>query len=257
LMWHEIRKVAEVKPVIASMSDVAASGGYYMAMGCSKIVAEQLTLTGSIGVVTGKFNLGPLYDRVGFNKEILSRGRYAEVDADNRPFTKEEEEFFATGAQRAYTQFRDKAAMSRSMEVESMEEVAQGRVWTGKAAAQRSLVDAIGGINRAIALAKDLAKIPREKKVRLVELSRSQPSLQMLLSGTRILSLLLSWGNPVERTLLLRELIEPFVPDGVREISSGPQYLMDDILVDSVVTSDHSTGSSALSALSHLLDERR
>ncbi|XP_024023119.1 serine protease SPPA, chloroplastic isoform X3 [Morus notabilis] len=87
LMWREIRLLAASKPVIASMSDLAASGGYYMAMAAQTIVAENLTLTGSIGVVTGKFNLGNLYEKIGFNKEIISRGRYAELlAAENRPF---------------------------------------------------------------------------------------------------------------------------------------------------------------------------
>ncbi|PON61657.1 ClpP/crotonase-like domain containing protein [Parasponia andersonii] len=86
LMWREIRLLAASKPVIASMSDLAASGGYYMAMAAQTIVAENLTLTGSIGVVTGKFNLGNLYEKIGFNKEIISRGRYAELfAAENRP----------------------------------------------------------------------------------------------------------------------------------------------------------------------------
>ncbi|CAN6717610.1 unnamed protein product [Malus baccata var. baccata] len=118
LMWREIRLLAASKPVIASMSDVAASGGYYMAMAADTIVAENLTLTGSIGVVTGKFNLGKLYEKIGFNKEIISRGKYAEVlAAEQRPFRPEEAELFAKSAQNAYKQFRDKAAFSRSMTI--------------------------------------------------------------------------------------------------------------------------------------------
>ncbi|KGN63762.2 hypothetical protein Csa_013861 [Cucumis sativus] len=88
LMWREIRLLAASKPVVASMADVAASGGYYMAMAAGTIVAEDLTLTGSIGVVTGKFNLGKLYEKIGFNKEIISRGRFAELlAAEQRPFS--------------------------------------------------------------------------------------------------------------------------------------------------------------------------
>ncbi|XP_059303780.1 serine protease SPPA, chloroplastic isoform X2 [Lycium ferocissimum] len=122
LMWREIRLLAESKPVIASMADVAASGGYYMAMAAQAVVAENLTLTGSIGVVTGKFNLGNLYERIGFNKETISRGRYAELTAaEQRPFRPEEAELFAKSAQHAYTQFRDKAALSRSMKVSVVE----------------------------------------------------------------------------------------------------------------------------------------
>ncbi|KAK7411295.1 hypothetical protein VNO78_02728 [Psophocarpus tetragonolobus] len=184
LMWREIRLLAASKPVVASMSDVAASGGYYMAMGADAIVAESLTLTGSIGVVTGKFNLGKLYEKIGFSKEIISRGRYAELlAAEQRPFRPDEAELFAKSAQHAYKQFRDKAALSRSMTVEKMEEVAQGRVWTGNDAASRGLVDAIGGLSRAIAIAKMKANIPQVKQVTLVEISRPSPSLPELLLG--------------------------------------------------------------------------
>ncbi|KAH1111565.1 hypothetical protein AAZX31_04G144400 [Glycine max] len=184
LMWREIRLLAASKPVIASMSDVAASGGYYMAMGADVIVAESLTLTGSIGVVTGKFNLGKLYEKIGFNKEIISRGRYAELlAAEQRPFRPDEAELFAKSAQHAYKQFRDKAASSRSMTVEKMEEFAQGRVWTGKDAALRGLVDAIGGLSRAIAIAKMKADIPQDRQVTLVEISRASPSLPEILLG--------------------------------------------------------------------------
>ncbi|TMW99818.1 hypothetical protein EJD97_001916 [Solanum chilense] len=184
LMWREIRLLAESKPVIASMADVAASGGYYMAMATQAIVAENLTLTGSIGVVTGKFNLGKLYEKIGFNKETISRGRYAELTAaEQRPFRPEEAELFAKSAQHAYTQFRDKAALSRSMTVDKMEEVAQGRVWTGKAALSRGLVDAVGGLSRAVAIAKQKANIPQDRQVSVVELSRPSTSLPEVLSG--------------------------------------------------------------------------
>ncbi|XP_062116814.1 serine protease SPPA, chloroplastic isoform X4 [Humulus lupulus] len=184
LMWREIRLLAASKPVVASMSDLAASGGYYMAMAADTIVAENLTLTGSIGVVTGKFNLGNLYEKIGFNKEILSRGKYAELlAAENRPFKPDEAELFSRSAQRAYQQFRDKAALSRSMSEDKMEEVAQGRVWTGKDAASRGLVDAIGGLSRAVAIAKQKANIPQDRKVTLVELSRPSPTLPEILSG--------------------------------------------------------------------------
>ncbi|KAL2338251.1 hypothetical protein Fmac_012697 [Flemingia macrophylla] len=184
LMWREIRLLAASKPVIASMSDVAASGGYYMAMGAGVIVAESLTLTGSIGVVTGKFNLGKFYEKIGFNKEIISRGRYAELHAaEQRSFRPDEAELFSKSAQHAYKQFRDKTAFSRQMTVEKMEEVAQGRVWTGKDAASHGLIDAIGGLSRAVAIAKMKANIPQDRQVTVVELSRPSPSLPEILSG--------------------------------------------------------------------------
>ncbi|EPS58819.1 hypothetical protein M569_15993, partial [Genlisea aurea] len=185
LMWREIKLLAASKPVVASMSDVAASGGYYMAMAAQTIVAEYLTLTGSIGVVTGKFNLERLYERIGFNKEIISRGKYAELTAaEQRPFRPDEAELFAKSAENAYRSFRDKAAASRSMTVEKMEEVAQGRVWTGNDAASRGLVDAIGGLSRAVAIAKKKANLPLDEPVTLVELSKpSGASFFDILSG--------------------------------------------------------------------------
>lgn len=183
LLWRELRLLAAKKPLIASMADVAASGGYYMAMAAGTIVAEKLTLTGSIGVVTGRFSLEKLYERIGYTKEIISRGKFAELDAEQRPFRPDEKEFFAKSAQNSYKRFRDKAALSRSMEIEKMEEVAQGRVWTGKAAKERGLVDTIGGISKAVAIAKQKAGIPPENKVSLVELSRRQLSLSDVLKS--------------------------------------------------------------------------
>jgi len=168
-------------------------------------------------LIVGKFNLGQLYEKIGFNKEIISRGRYAELlAAEQRPFRPDEAELFAKSAQNAYKQFRDKAAFSRSMPVDKMEEVAQGRVWTGNDAASRGLVDTIGGFSRAIAIAKLKANIPQDRQVSLVELSRSSPSLPEILSGI---------GNTlvgVDTTLkeLLREL----------SISDGVQARMDGIM---------------------------
>jgi len=190
LMWREVKKLAEKKPVIASMADVAASGGYYIAMACSKIVAEPLTVTGSIGVVTGKFNLGELYAKVGYTKELISRGRFAELLADNRAFNSEEARLFEEAARHAYESFRNKAAESRGMSVDAMQEVAQGRVWTGKQALQIGLVDALGGVHAAVTLAKQAAGLAADEKVAVVEVGRARSSPLALLQGGAIASLL-------------------------------------------------------------------
>ncbi|KAK9824686.1 hypothetical protein WJX72_012391 [[Myrmecia] bisecta] len=183
LMWREIQQLAKKKPVIASMGDVAASGGYYLAMAANKIIAEPLTITGSIGVVTGKFNLSELYRKVGYSKEVISRGKYAELLNDSRPFTEEEEQYFSASAQFAYESFRDKAAHSRGMAVEDMQKVAQGRVWSGQRALQVKLVDGLGGMSRAIAVAKQAADIDAKEAVRVVELSKAKPSPLALVGG--------------------------------------------------------------------------
>ncbi|XP_010537423.1 PREDICTED: serine protease SPPA, chloroplastic [Tarenaya hassleriana] len=236
LMWREIRLLAEKKPVIASMSDVAASGGYYMAMAANAIVAENLTLTGSIGVVTARFTLAKLYEKIGLNKETISRGKYAELlAADQRPFKPEEAELFAKSAQHAYQLFRDKAASSRSMPSEKMEEVAQGRVWTGKDAHSHGLVDALGGLSRAVAIAKQKANIPLGRKVTVVELSRPSPSLPEILSGIG------SSVIGVERTL--KELAEELT------VGEGVQARMDGILLQQL------TGDSSATAIITLLKD--
>ncbi|XP_074579698.1 serine protease SPPA, chloroplastic-like isoform X1 [Curcuma longa] len=219
LIWREIKLLAASKPVIASMSDVAASGGYYLAMAAGVILAEKLTLTGSIGVVKGRFSLHKLYGRIDLNKEILSRGQYAELNvADQRLLRPDEAELFAKSTQYAYKQFRDKAALSRSMTIDQMEEVAQGRVWTGKDAAPRGLVDAIGGFSRAIAIAKFKANIDPDTEVRLVEVSRPSPTLTERFSAIRN-SL---FGLDIAANEVLQDLMN----------SGEVQARMDDILLD-------------------------
>jgi protease-4 len=218
LMWREIRLLAAKKPVIASMSDEAASGGYYMAMGANVIVAENLTLTGSIGVVYGKFNLKKLYEKIGLNKQVISRGKYAELfKANQRSFRPHEAKLFAKRAQNIYKQFLDKAALSRSMTANKMEEVAQGRVWTGKDAMSHGLVDAIGGLSRAIAIAKMKANIPQDKHVTIVELSRLSPTLPEVLKGIGF-SLV---GADQTLTELLQDLT---LSNGVQARMSGTMF---------------------------------
>lgn len=183
LMWREAKKFAEEKPLIASMADVAASGGYYLSMGCQKIVAEGLTLTGSIGVVTGKFSLEQLYEKIGYRKETISRGRYAQILNESRSFNEDEAALFDKAAEFAYEQFRDKAAESRDMSIDEMQEVAQGRVWSGKRAHSVGLVDHIGGLWKAVQLAREAAGIKEEEKVTIREVSRAKASPLSLLSG--------------------------------------------------------------------------
>lgn len=183
LMWREVRQLAAEKPVVASMGDVAASGGYYLAMGAPTVVCEPLTITGSIGVITGKVNLAELYRRAGYTKQLLSRGRYAELLAESRSMTPDEATLFGKSAEHAYASFRDKAAESRGMSIDAMQEVAQGRVWSGTAALEVGLVDALGGVARAVALAKHAAGIPRDERVRVQEVSRGQLSPLALVTG--------------------------------------------------------------------------
>merc|ERR1712176_1179796 len=202
LMWNEIRELSKLKPVVASMVDVAASGGYYMSMACDKIVAEPLTLTGSIGVVTGKFNLEELNEKIGYNTEAISKGKFAELNTSSRAFEDFEEDYFKAGAQKAYESFRDKAAFSRNMSKESMEEVAQGRVWTGQDAHERGLVDHIGGFDTALEVCKEMAKIPEGDAVRFMEVKSTKngsPVLELLRNSTTVFSKLATVYTALEK----------------------------------------------------------
>lgn len=143
--------------------------GYYMAMACPTIVAESGTITGSIGVLTAKPSLKKAYERIGYTKETFSRGALAELLVDDRPFSEEEADYFSRSTDAAYRSFVTKCAESRCMPYEDLHAVAQGRVWLGGQAASRGLVDHVGGLWTAVALAKQAADIPLEQNIKLVE----------------------------------------------------------------------------------------
>jgi protease-4 len=171
IIWRELvllREAKPQKPLVVSMSDLAASGGYYMAMAAPQIVAEPGTLTGSIGIFGGKIVTGGTYAKLGANIEAVSRGRNAEMNSPKRPYTPEERAKVGEELQAFYDQFVEKAAASRHMTPERVDAVAQGRVWTGRQAKQVGLVDELGGLDRAIALAKQKARIPADAEVELV-----------------------------------------------------------------------------------------
>jgi protease IV len=168
VIWREVQLTRAVKPVIASMSNVAASGGYYIAMPAHKIVAEPGTLTGSIGVVMVKFVIDGTLKKLGMNMESVSEGRYANLYSPIRPFSTEEREKIREQMQATYDAFVEKAAAGRNTTPEKIDAVGQGRVWTGKQAVQHGLVDELGGLRRALELAKEQAKIGKDSEVELV-----------------------------------------------------------------------------------------
>ena len=168
VIWREVELTRAVKPVIASMSDVAASGGYYIAMPAHKIVAEPATLTGSIGVVMVKFVIDGTLKKLGMNMEGVSSGRYADLYSPIRPFSPEERAKIQEQMQATYDAFVEKAAAGRNTTPEKIDAIAQGRVWTGRQAKDIGLVDELGGLDRALALAKEHARIGRDTEVELV-----------------------------------------------------------------------------------------
>lgn len=168
VIWREVQLTRATKPVIASMSDVAASGGYYIAMPAHKIVAEPATLTGSIGVVMVKFVIDGTLKKMGMNMEAVSEGRYANLYSPMRPFNPEERAKIQEQMQATYDAFVEKAAAGRNTTPERIDAVARGRVWTGQQAKGLGLVDELGGLQRALVLAKEQAGIASDAEVELV-----------------------------------------------------------------------------------------
>jgi len=168
VIWREVMLTRNVKPVIASMSDVAASGGYYIAMSAHTIVAQPATLTGSIGVVMVKFAIDGTLKKLGLNMEHVQQGRYADLYSPVRPFTPEEKAKVQEQMQATYDGFVEKAAAGRNTTPEKIDAIGQGRVWTGRQAKALGLVDELGGLERAVAIAKERAKIPQDAGVELV-----------------------------------------------------------------------------------------
>jgi protease-4 len=169
VIWRELSISRDNnRPVIVSMSDLAASGGYYIALGGDAIVAQPGTLTGSIGVYTGKFVTTGSLEKLGANIEATSSGKHAEIYSPDRRFTPEERQKIEESMQVVYDQFIERTAAARHMAPEKVDEIAQGRVWTGEQARQLGLVDELGGLYKAIDIAKQRARIPVDEEVSLV-----------------------------------------------------------------------------------------
>ena len=165
LIWREIVRMK--KPVVASMSDVAGSGGYYIAMGANKIIAEPGTITGSIGVIGGKMVLGKLMDKIGVTTEVIARGKLSGAMSALKPFSTDERAAWNKLLEDTYAQFVSKAAQGRKMPVKKLGELAQGRIYSGRMAVANGLIDELGTLADAIAAAKKLAHLKPGQKVEI------------------------------------------------------------------------------------------
>jgi len=173
-VWREVNRLRDAgKPVVASMGAVAASGGYYVSMAADAIVANAGTITGSIGVVTGKLVARDLKDRLGIGSDSVRTNRNADAWSLNKPFTDEQHAHVEAEADLFYTDFVQRVAQGRDMTVEAVDTVARGRVWTGADALDRGLVDELGGLRTAIDRAKVLAGFDADADVKLVSLPGS------------------------------------------------------------------------------------
>jgi protease-4 len=172
VIWRELsitRDQNPSRPLIASMSDLAASGGYYIAMPAQVIVAQPGTLTGSIGIFGGKVAVGDTLEKIGVTTETVQSGKNASLSSPFEPFTPDQRAKLASYMESFYDGFVRKAAQSRRTTPAEVHAVAQGRVWTGRQAREHGLVDELGGLDRAVAIAKERAGIPADEEVELVQ----------------------------------------------------------------------------------------
>lgn len=183
MMWHALDEAKKKKPVVVSMGDVAASGGYYIACLGNKIVAQPNTITGSIGIFTGKPNVKGLYDWIGVSNEYIMRGKNAGIFRESEKWTDDERAKMTDQISRFYyDDFLPKVAQGRNKSPEEVDKLGQGRVWTGTQAKQNGLIDEFGGLEKAVSIAKELANIPAEKEVKQVAYPEARTLLQALFS---------------------------------------------------------------------------
>jgi len=186
LLWRSVSLVSREKPVVVSMGDVAASGGYYMAAAADALLAEAATVTGSIGVVGGKVNVEALYQRIGVVKEGIERGARAGMLSEARGFTPDERKAVREGMASIYESFLDRVARGRALGREELDRAAEGRIWSGARARGLGLVDALGGPHEALSEVRRRAGLRADEPV-LVDVHPRSSLLPSLGSFSRFL----------------------------------------------------------------------
>jgi protease IV len=210
LLWHSIKQAAEKKPVIASMGSVAASGGYYMAMGADTVLAGENTITGSIGIFNLLFNTQELMtEKIGIHYEVLKTHEYADLLNLTRPFTSAEEQIIQQNVDQGYETFLNRVAEARGKTRDEIHEVAQGRVYTGQAAKDAGLVDIVGDLNDALEIAAEMADI-EEYTIDVYPKRRDLFERLMSSSNTRIQQVITGWmpGNLMEDVQNIQTILE-------------------------------------------------
>src|ERR1700678_3893753 len=182
---REVELANEVKPVVVSMSDVAASGGYWIAAPARKIVADRNTITGSIGVLIGKLNVSGLYNLLGMSTDSVTTSDNASLFSSQQNFTPAQRDYIQKSLDQTYADFTKGVATGRKMTVEAVDKIGKGRVWSGSQGKELGLVDELGGLDRAVEVAKTLAHIPAGESVRLVRYPEERSFSQELLQKER------------------------------------------------------------------------
>ena len=156
------RKGYQAKPVVVSMSGVAASGGYYISCLADKIIAHPVTITGSIGVIGLTVNLEELFEKIKVNWSTVKTGKHADLGALHRPMSEEEKDIIRKRITDVYNRFTEIVAQGRDLDIDEVNRIAQGRVWSGQEAEKLGLIDEIGGYRKAIEVLKEIASINRD-----------------------------------------------------------------------------------------------
>jgi len=198
IIWREIKLASEKMPVIASMSDVAASGGYYLAMACDTIVAQPTTITGSIGVIRMWFNFKDfMSNKLGVTFDVAKTGKFSNIYSLSHPLTEYEKEIFQKDTEDAYETFTEKAAQGRGMTIEDLKKVASGRIWSGKEAFENGLVDELGGIDRSVEIAAEAAGIGDDYKINYYPRQKTfvEQIMSELSGGMEVTFLKLKYGE--------------------------------------------------------------
>ncbi|HDP99990.1 MAG TPA: signal peptide peptidase SppA [bacterium] len=187
LVWREILNAKQEKPVVVSMSDYAASGGYWVSMGANAIVAQPSTLTGSIGIWGIFPNISGMYEKLGLIEDHIKRGEHADMFLGVKQLSPYEKKLFRDNMYENYIDFVSKAAQSRGKSFEELEPYAQGRSWMGEQAVQFGLVDELGGLDRAVELARQHAGIDSSEAVKLVVYTAKKSWYEKLLGKGTLL----------------------------------------------------------------------
>lgn len=183
IIWRAVEAAKAKKPVVVSMGDVAASGGYYIACNANKIVAEPSTITGSIGVVGGKPVLKGFYDWIGVTNEYVMRGKNAGMFRETEKFNDSEQAKFKEFLNNTYDDFITKVGKGRNKDKDYINSIGQGRVWTGNQGKERGLIDEYGGLDKAIEIAKQLANIPADRSIQRVIMPQPPTFFEQLMSA--------------------------------------------------------------------------
>jgi protease-4 len=221
LIGHEVEMVSKEKPVVVSMVDAAASGGYYISYQASKLVADPMTITGSIGSISMKFNMKGLYDKLGVTMDFVEKGPNALLYSDYFDFTPEQRKRFEENHWAGFDMWLKDVAEHRKMTHEEITKLALGRVWTGRQAKANGLIDELGGLDRAIEVAKDLAKIPADQKVTVVHYPKKKGLFQALLGGG-------GGGLTAAANSAIYGYIRDDVAETWRMLASGDLYMLDE-----------------------------